>query len=102
MTTQPDPRLVEAAKHDPTLAYMINKGQCTTKAAGIVAALPFDDGELVQHEAEQEAIREMVALRAEGKPLRAIAVASQPERSSDSHEGVPGVREGPPTPSGQT
>jgi len=26
VTTQPDPRLVEAAKHDPTLAYMINKG----------------------------------------------------------------------------
>ncbi len=26
MTTLPDPHLVEAAKHDPTLAYMINKG----------------------------------------------------------------------------
>jgi hypothetical protein len=26
VTTQPDPRLVEAAKNDPTLAYMINKG----------------------------------------------------------------------------
>src|SRR3984957_19169229 len=34
-----------------------------------------DDGELVPHEAEQEAIREMVALRAEGRPLRAIAAA---------------------------
>src|SRR5580704_16053534 len=32
-------------------------------------------GELVPHEAEQEAIREMVALRAHGKPLRAIAKA---------------------------
>jgi hypothetical protein len=31
-----------------------------------------DDGELVPHEAEQEAIREMAALRAEGKTLRAI------------------------------
>ena len=26
MATQPDPRLVEAAKNDPTLAYMIKKG----------------------------------------------------------------------------
>jgi len=26
VTTQPDPRLVEAAKHDPTLDYMIKKG----------------------------------------------------------------------------
>jgi hypothetical protein len=26
VTTQPDPRLVEAAKNDPTLAYMFNKG----------------------------------------------------------------------------
>jgi hypothetical protein len=26
VTTQLDPRLVEAAKNDPTLAYMINKG----------------------------------------------------------------------------
>src|SRR5208337_5132058 len=33
------------------------------------------DGELVPDEAEQEAIREMVALRAQGKPLRAIADA---------------------------
>jgi putative DNA-invertase from lambdoid prophage Rac len=30
-----------------------------------------DDGDLVRHEAEQEAIREMVALRAQGKALRA-------------------------------
>ena len=34
-----------------------------------------DDGELVPHEAEQEAIREMTAMRAQGKPLRAIAEA---------------------------
>ena len=32
-------------------------------------------GELVPHEAEQEAIQEIVALRAQGKPLRAIAEA---------------------------
>src|SRR3984957_72834 len=33
------------------------------------------DGELVPHQAEQEAISEMAALRAQGKPLRAIAAA---------------------------
>jgi putative DNA-invertase from lambdoid prophage Rac len=43
--------------------------------------LPFgfrrgDGGELVPHEAEQEAIREIVALRAQGKALRAIAEAA--------------------------
>jgi putative DNA-invertase from lambdoid prophage Rac len=36
------------------------------------------DGDLVAHEAEQEAIREMVALRAQGRPLRAIAAAMAP------------------------
>jgi Resolvase, N terminal domain len=36
-----------------------------------------DGGELVPHEAEQEAIREMAALRAQGKALRAIAEAGQ-------------------------
>ena len=34
-----------------------------------------ESGELVLHEAEQEVIREIVALRAQGKPLRAIAEA---------------------------
>ena len=43
-----------------------------------------DDGELVPHEGEQEAIREIVALRAQGKPLRAIAeaVAKWPQTQS--------------------
>ena len=36
-------------------------------------------GELVPHEAEQEAIREMVALRAQGRPLRVIAAEMQAE-----------------------
>jgi len=36
-----------------------------------------DDGELVEVPAEQEAIREMVAHRAQGKALRAIAEAMQ-------------------------
>jgi hypothetical protein len=34
-----------------------------------------DDGDLVPHEAEQEAIREIVSLRAQGNALRAIAQA---------------------------
>jgi len=33
VTTQPDPRLVEAAKNAPTLAYMINKGVPLTREA---------------------------------------------------------------------
>ena len=48
-------------------------------------------GELVPHEAEQEAIREMVALRAHGKPLRAIAKAVATKGHRISHEGVAGV-----------
>ncbi len=47
-----------------------------------------DDGELVPHEAEQEAIREMVALKAEGRSLRAIAAAVQ---AGKSHQGVADV-----------
>jgi len=42
------------------------------------------DGELVPHEAEQEAIREMVALRAQGRPLRAIADAVAAKGASGS------------------
>jgi putative DNA-invertase from lambdoid prophage Rac len=42
-----------------------------------------ESGELVSHEAEQEAIREIVALRAQGKPLRAIADAVRAKGLSD-------------------
>ena len=49
-----------------------------------------DDGELV-HEAEQEAIREMAALRAEGETLRAIATAMAAKGHRISHEDVAGV-----------
>ena len=62
----------------------IGQVKADQKASGryLGGKIPFglrlgDDGELVQHEAEQEAIREMVALRAEGKPLRAIAAEMQ-------------------------
>jgi putative DNA-invertase from lambdoid prophage Rac len=50
-----------------------------------------ESGELVTHEGEQEAIREMIALRSQGKPLRAIALAVQAEGHRISHEGVKGV-----------
>ena len=50
-----------------------------------------DDGELVPHEAEQEAIREIVSLRAQGNALRAIAAAAQAKGHQISHEGVAGV-----------
>jgi hypothetical protein len=47
-----------------------------------------DDGELVPHKAEQDAIRDIVALRAQGRPLRAIADG---RGVRISHEGVAGV-----------
>ena len=47
--------------------------------------------ELLPHQAEQEAIREIVALRAQGKALRAIADAVRAECHRISHEGVAGV-----------
>jgi putative DNA-invertase from lambdoid prophage Rac len=50
-----------------------------------------DDGELVPHEAEQQAIGDMVALRAQGRPLRAIAEAVRAKGVKISHEGVAGV-----------
>ncbi len=50
-----------------------------------------EDGELVPHEGEQEAVREMVALRSQGKPLRAIAEAVRTNGLKISHEGVAGV-----------
>ena len=49
------------------------------------------EGELVPHEAEQEAIREMIALRAEGNALRAIAAVVQAKGHKISHEGVAGA-----------
>ena len=46
-----------------------------------------DEGELIPHEAEQEAIREMVALRAQGKALRTIADTARAEGSPDQPRG---------------
>jgi putative DNA-invertase from lambdoid prophage Rac len=50
-----------------------------------------DDGGLVPHEPEQEAIREIVSLRTQGKALRAIAQAVGAKGHKLSHEGVAGV-----------
>ena len=50
-----------------------------------------EHGELMPHEAEQAAIREMLALRVQGKALRAIATAMQAKGFKISHEGVKGV-----------
>jgi putative DNA-invertase from lambdoid prophage Rac len=50
-----------------------------------------DDGELIPHEAEQEAIREIAGLRAQGKPLRTIAEAVRAKGHQISYEGVAGV-----------
>jgi putative DNA-invertase from lambdoid prophage Rac len=50
-----------------------------------------ENGELTPHEAEQAAIREMIALRVQGKALRAIAKAMRDKGFKISHEGVKGV-----------
>ena len=50
-----------------------------------------ESGDLVPHEAEQEAIHEIKRLRAEGRPLRAIAEAVRANGVSISHEGVANV-----------
>jgi putative DNA-invertase from lambdoid prophage Rac len=50
-----------------------------------------DNGGLVPHDGEQEAIHEMAALRAEGRALRAIAAAMAAKGHRISHEGVAGV-----------
>jgi putative DNA-invertase from lambdoid prophage Rac len=48
-----------------------------------------EDGELlVPHEAEQEAIRDIERLKAEGEPLRAISSAMKAKGFAISHEGV--------------
>jgi putative DNA-invertase from lambdoid prophage Rac len=50
-----------------------------------------ESGELLPHEAEQEVIREIKRLRAEGRPLRAIADAVRAKGVKISHEGVANV-----------
>ena len=53
-----------------------------------------EGGELVPHEAEQEAIREIVHLRAQGRPLRVIADAVRTEGRQDQSRGRGGRPQG--------
>ena len=73
----------------------IGQVKADQKARGryLGGSLPFgfrrgDDGELVPVDAEQEAIREMVALRGQGAALRAIADVMRAKGVKVSHEGV--------------
>jgi DNA invertase Pin-like site-specific DNA recombinase len=50
-----------------------------------------EHGQLTPHKGEQAAIRQMAALRAQGKALRAISEAMQAKGFKISHEGVKGV-----------
>jgi hypothetical protein len=95
-----------SADNSPEVRHMIfakriGQVKADQKARGryLGGKVPFgfrrgDNGELVPHEAEQEAIREMVALRAQGKALRAIAAVAQAKGHRISHEGVAGVLRG--------
>jgi putative DNA-invertase from lambdoid prophage Rac len=76
----------------------VSQSKADQKARGryLGGTVPFGfrrdaDGALVPHQAEQEAISEMVALRAQGKPLRAIAAGLGEKGVRISHEGVAGV-----------
>ena len=53
-----------------------------------------EGGELVEHEDEQKAIREMAKLRAKGNALRAISEAMKAKGFKISHEGVARVLKG--------
>ena len=73
----------------------VSQVKADQKARGryLGGSLPFgfrrgDAGELAPVDAEQEAIREMVALRGQGKALRAIADAMRAKGVQVSHEGV--------------
>jgi hypothetical protein len=76
----------------------ISQAKADQKARGryLGGKIPFgfrlgESGELVAHEGEREAIREMIALRAQGRPLRTIADAVRAKGYRISHEGVAGV-----------
>jgi putative DNA-invertase from lambdoid prophage Rac len=76
----------------------VSQSKADQKARGryLGGTVPFgyrrgESGELVPHEGEQQAIRDMAALRAAGQPLRAIAEAMGAKGFRISHEGVKGV-----------
>src|SRR5208337_3946619 len=76
----------------------IGQVKADQKARGryLGGSIPFgyrldDDGELAPNEAQQGAIREIVAMKSQGLSLRAIAAAMQAEGHQISHVGVQGV-----------
>jgi putative DNA-invertase from lambdoid prophage Rac len=76
----------------------IGQVKADQKARGryLGGSIPFgyrlgDDGELVPHEPEQAAIREMVAMKAQRLSLRAIAAELQAKGHQISHVGVQGA-----------
>ena len=79
----------------------IGQVKADQKARGryLGGSIPFgyrlgDDGELLPHEAEQGAIHEMVAMKAQGLSLRAIAAEMQAKGHQISHVAVQGVLRG--------
>ena len=93
----PDAAEIEQMQSD-RIRERIGQVKADQKARGryLGGKVPFgfrlgEGGELVPHQAEQEAIREMIALRGGGKPLRAIATAAQAKGHKISHEGVASV-----------
>ena len=79
----------------------IGQVKADQKARGrfLGGSLPFGyrlggDGELFPHEGEQGAIREMIALKAQGRSLRAIAAELQAKGHRISHVTVQGALRG--------
>ena len=69
------------ARSDTVSGFRQSKADQKKRGRYLGGIVPFgfrrgDDGELVPHAAEQQAIREIRRLRAQGRPLRAIAEAS--------------------------
>jgi len=79
----------------------IGQVKADQKARGLYLGgdVPFgfrrgDDGELVPHEAEQEALREIAALRAQGRSLRLSETSCERKGFHISHEGVARILRG--------
>jgi hypothetical protein len=76
VTTQPDLRLVEAAKHDPTLDYMIKKGIPLTRERWIKLNWLGDPPEpwCIEHEMEMpEFLQDYSKVESDRTPARGPA-----------------------------
>ena len=90
----PSTRVTRFPRYYEPLRHPRAPGLSLTGVRLVLSSLTYrlgEEGQLMPHEAEQAAIREMVALRAAGKTLRAIAGAAQARGFNISHEGVKGV-----------